>query len=360
MNRRIAVGSIILSLLAIGTTIPAQAEAVACTDEDTGALSLDMGDVAGQARTGRYALPDTAPTTLAVYAHGYGHTSVSWVTHMTRTADKGAAAVAMDYRGSYVDEAGNGRGWFVNEGAEDSIAAANLFLASCPSITNVVLYGVSMGGNTSGLAVAANAKRADDVTPLFDYWVAGEPAANATETYLEATGVGMSGNVFAARAAADIEDEYNGTLAENPQGHLNGTVVARIADIATSGVKGVAIVHGFDDGLVPYNQARELATLLRAAGIPTDFYNAARRETGGTECGTDNTTLTENAASPIMLGATGECYTEPLAGHSTESSQTSLVQQTGLNVVFDLLHGASVPANLEFIVDGEAGIIPLA
>jgi hypothetical protein len=353
MPIRRATTALAACVIATAGLTPASASQ-ACTDAADGVAALpDLAAVTGA--TGTYALPAEAPTAIAVFMHGYGHLSdPSWVEHMRRTASHGAIAFGTDYRGHYVDGDGAKRGWFVREGAEEAIAYAKYFLAGCGGDLPVYVYGVSMGGNSSGLAVAAGATRAGGV-PLFDYWVAGEPAANVIETYLTATAVGPA-VPFAAKAAADIEQEHGGTLWEQPESYLDGAVVTHVPDIAASGLKGVAVVHGFDDGLVPYDQGRELATLLRVAGVPTDFFNAARRETNGTECGTDNTTLTENALGPIVSGVTGDCYTEPLAGHGTESSQTNIVIQTGLEVIFDLIDGTYAPANHEFVVDGEAGI----
>ena len=131
--------------------------------------------------------------------HGYGNTSNSWVCHLLDAAQNhNAVAVAMDYRGT--GTAADHRGWFVREGAEDSIFAAKYFLQKFPSIRNVEAFGISMGGNASGLAVAAGAKRPGTNTPLFDYWVNVEGATSMVETYLEAQAVGATGSAFAKNA----------------------------------------------------------------------------------------------------------------------------------------------------------------
>jgi len=306
--------------------------------------------------TGKYALPASEPGAIATFAHGYGHTTDSWVEHLRAAAAEGALAFATDYRGTWIDEDEDVRGWFVREGADDSIVIAQAFMMLCHDLQTSIILGVSMGGNASGLAVAAGQTKPDG-SPLFDYWIAAEPAANVIETYLEAAVVEPA-VPFAAKAKADIEAQHGGTLWEQPASYAEGTIVLRSDDIVASGVQGVAVIHGFDDGLVPYNQGRELATVLRANGLPTDFYNAARRETDGTPEGSDNTTLTENAARPL-LEAAGQAYTEPLAGHGTESSQTHIVIRTAFEILFDLLRGEAVPANREFVVDGEAGTIPI-
>jgi alpha-beta hydrolase superfamily lysophospholipase len=119
--------------------------------------------VNGQPAWGLYAMPKTTPKGIVVFAHGYGHTAESWRTHLGRVADQlGVITVAMNYRGQ-IDTPGTprptSRGWQVQEGAEDSIAAAQMMERACPMAKTIVMYGVSMGGNTAGLAVAAKAKR---------------------------------------------------------------------------------------------------------------------------------------------------------------------------------------------------------
>src|SRR5687767_14240130 len=134
---------------------------------------------------GRYVLPATStPTQLVVMFHGNHNDSCSWRNHLRRAAERGAVAVAMDYTGQRREGDIENYGWFVREGAADSIAAAKYFLERYPSITQVFAFGVSMGGNASGMAVASpDAVRADG-TPLFDYWVDVEGANNLIEEYL--------------------------------------------------------------------------------------------------------------------------------------------------------------------------------
>ena len=40
------------------------------------------------------------------------------------------------------------------------------------------------------------------------------------------------------------------------------------------------MVHGVDDGLVPYSQSREMQARLRALGIPTDMITVGTRGRG--------------------------------------------------------------------------------
>ena len=297
-----------------------------CTDSDDTALDLAI-PVQGQTATGRYTLPESDPKTLVVFAHGYGHTSASWVDHMRgAAADHGVIAVAMDYRGTYEQRNEDGsttiRGWFVKEGAADMIAATQMFQGMCPSIEETVLFGVSMGGNASGLALArASEESAADGGPLFDYWFDVEGAVNVMETYAGAS-VLAPANTFAANAKADIEDELNGTPAENPDGYRDLAVVSHADEIGDSGVRGVAVIHAIEDGLVPYNQAREIVPELVSQGIPTEVYTLAGKGEG--ESGT-----TISGYSPVK--------DSPFAGHASERSTTHVVMVKAFERLWSLV-----------------------
>ena len=319
-----------------------------CTGDPSVAHALSV-PVAGETAFGYYAVPRHQARGIVVFDHGYSHTAWNWRQHLTQVAARdGVIAVAMDYRhqkDSAVDPKtgfSSSRGWRVQEGADDSIAAAKLFDATCKTGGVNTVYGISMGGNTSGLVAAAGAKRATG-KPLFDYWFAIEPAVNVTETWAEASVVAQSGNTFAVQAAQDIEQEMGGTPATAPAAYQSHTVMARMSDIATAGLKGVAVVQGIDDGLVPYNQSRELVAGLRAAGIPVDDVSVGTR--GGGEPGT---TLTGNA-----LGPAGQ--QSPFAGHASEVSNTQVVGITGFDLLDALYLKHQPPACHESFRDGDSG-----
>ena len=302
--------------------------------------------VNGTGTWGVYALPPQRPKGIVVFAHGYGHTAESWRKHVSTTARRnGVVAIAMNYRFQR-DIAGtplpSSRGWRVAEGAEDSIAAAQLFQRACPTASTIVMYGVSMGGNTAGLAVASQAKRSNG-RPLFDYLFDIEGAVNVTETYFEARGLAASGNTFAKNAVADIEEEMGGKFEDRRDVYLDRTVVNRIDDIKASGVKGVVVVHAVDDGLVGYNQSPEFVTLLRRAGVPTDFWTALTR--GEAESGT---TLTGYATGGVPV------WSSPLAGHASETSETHIVGSAGFERLAALFKGVT-PKCRYGILDGQTG-----
>jgi serine aminopeptidase S33 family len=311
---------------------------------------------------GHYALPKTKkPKTLVVMFHGYGNSSDSWVCHLLDAAQNhGVVAVAMDYRGTgWTGKPSENRGWFVKEGAEDSIFAADYFLKKFPSIHNVIAFGISMGGNASGLAVAAGAKRPKTRAPLFDYWVNVEGATSMIETYYEATAVAPTGNKTATTAIADMEKECGGSPTDNPTCYRDVTVLFRLPDIIASGVKGVIDVQGIDDGLVGHNQSQEMTAALRLGGIPTDYYIALRRndwQNAATAKPQGGTTLSSSVFGPVFSGA-GQTYPAPLAGHGWEGSNTQIVIATGFAKLWSLVDHSQVPANHQYFVDSDLGTI---
>ena len=320
----------------------------ACTGDPATAHRLDL-TVDGVRTFGYYAVPAKRAKGIVVFDHGYGHTAWNWRQHLSQVAARdGVIAVAMDYHGQ-TDTAVNpktglssSRGWRVQEGADDSIAAAKLFDRSCKTGGVNSIYGVSMGGNTSGLVVAAKPTRANG-KPLFNYWFAIEPAANVTETWAEATAIAQSGNTFGTQAAADIEAEMGGTPQTAPAAYQSHTVVARTADIAAAGLAGVSVVQGVDDGLVPYNQSRELVAALRAERMTVDDVTAGTRGDGE-----PGTTLSGNVLGPVGQQS-------PFAGHGSEVSNSQLVIETGFAQLDNLYLHNQPPGCFESVRDGDTG-----
>ncbi|MDQ3878120.1 MAG: lysophospholipase, partial [Actinomycetota bacterium] len=158
--------SIVVSVALASAALPTLSAAAAPSCTDGADKTFQTQSLTGN--SGLYARPATTPTTLVVFDHGYQKPATAyWDEHLRDAADHGVLAVAPDYTG--IGPAPHYRGWNVSAGAADSITDAKYFLGACPSIKQVVLMGISMGGNASGLAVAADAKRADG-SPLFDYW----------------------------------------------------------------------------------------------------------------------------------------------------------------------------------------------
>lgn len=292
--------------------------------------------------SGRYSLPATAaPTQLVVMFHGNHNDSCSWRQHLQNVAALGAVTVAMDYTGQRQTPVEH-YGWFVREGAADSIAAAKYFLARYPSIKEVFAFGVSMGGNSSGLAVASPEAVRADGSPLFDYWVVTEGAHNLIEEYHIIRGVAPA-VAAAVIAQQEIEEENGGTFEAVPERYTEITNVSLVADMAT--LKGVVLVHGIDDGLVPTNQSREMLLALNATGVPAHLYTIGGN--GGAESGT---TATAIPLGPLFDGL-GQSYQSPLAGHGWEGSQTHLVMRTSLDQLYGLMAGDTVSVG-ETLVPG--------
>lgn len=319
---------------------PALASQQACTGDGSTVHPLDL-PVQGQNASGLYVLPARPARTLVVFGHGYSYNDMAWVKHMTNAAGvDGALSVTMNYRGLRdlpKDATGypRSRGWPVAAGAQDLVAAGRYFDATCGPFDRIMLLGISMGGNSTGLAAAAQAKRIDG-RPLFDYWVGIEGVYNLTELYNEATLVAPT-NQFAANAKSDIEAETGGTFAQVPQAYAARTVVNRAAEIAASGLKGVYLVHAVNDGEAAYNQAQEMVSSLRGNGLPTDLYSVSRHAPGD-----------DQNIDTTLAGAPGGS-----AGHEAEWSTHDIVLDTGFDrLTASLIRGEPPPCNRTFAVDG--------
>ena len=354
----------LLSALAVlGSALPAFAgppdappghlQSGRCVDKSDGVIPLTL-QAGGEPATGHYALPEDQTDTVVVFAHGYGHSSYSWIHHMQRVArELGVVAVAMDYRGlTWLEEPEKDgvpetRGWNAMKGAEDLIAAAEYFEATCKTTKRTVLMGVSMGANMSGLALALSRKTPDN--PLFDHWIDVEGAVNVTETYLEARLLAPA-NAYAKRAQEDLEAEMGGPIEENPDAYRARTVVTRVDEIKASGIRGVTVIHGLDDGLVPYNQGREMATRLLGAGIPTDMFTVGRRSKESEK----ETTATGYVGDQVF-GAAGEEYMSPFAGHASEMSTKHIIMSKAWERLAEVVKGYQPVLYNEYFVDGELG-----
>jgi acetyl esterase/lipase len=337
------------------TTSTTIATTQACQDSADTAIRFSL-TVEGEAANGFYALPDTSPTGLVVFSHGYGHSSYSWQEHLRRTAaELDVIAVAMDYRGiTFLStEKAPGipdtRGWNVSAGAEDGIAAAQYFEDECNITGTIVNYGVSMGGNTSGLMAAAGATRSTG-DPLFDYWIDIEGANAVAETYTGAR-ILAPFNAFAANAQTDIEAEMGGTFEARTSTYLEWSNITRADDMKAAGLKGVVLVHGVDDGLVTYDQSVTMRALLNAAGIPTHMFTVTLKSPESER---------ETTATGYIGGAIDPTYRSPLAGHASEMSTTHIVSVLGFERLAAIYAGTKPDCTREYVVDGELGQLPPA
>lgn len=353
MYRRVAIVLVLLMIIALlGGFFAAIANGspalVPCTDDRDEVDPITLR-VAGQQASGFVAYPATAPKGIVAFTHGYGHSALSWAHHLRRVAQElGVVTVIMDNRGLKMlppeKEGGlpKSRGWNVSAGAADIIAATQSLEHCAPRGMNT-MFSVSMGGNTAGLALAEGVQRADKSGPLYDYWVDVEGATNVAETYLEARLLGPA-NEYAANALEDITAEMGGPIESDPAPYLERSVVLRVDDIAAGGLKGVAKVHGVDDGLVPFNQAREMVAALDANGIPVQMVNVLRRTPESER---------ETTATGYAGGQLDPNYTSPFAGHASETSTVHIVMKAAWDRLTWMYRDGYLPdCRQETVLDG--------
>ncbi|MDX1612241.1 MAG: hypothetical protein R3185_07720 [Candidatus Thermoplasmatota archaeon] len=270
----------------------------------------------------------TSVETLVVFAHGLGWSvQAGWLGHMAEVVDRapGTAVVATNYRDNF--------GFPVLAGAEDTVRATQIALDRFPDVERTILLGVSMGGAVSGTAIHI-APSMNDGEGLYDTWFDLEGVSNLFETYTEARAVGL-GIPFAADVADAIERDAGGTPAEAPSAYHLRSPALNAQAMADAGLQEVVVVHGVNDGLVPYNQGHEMAKAAAAAGLPVEVHTITRTEEGQTA----GTTPTGHALSPE--DDPNEQYLH-LAGHASEGDRGHPVMDVGLERLISLLDGEAV------------------
>lgn len=277
---------------------------------------------------GLVAEPSTPAKGLVVILHGYGHQAESHRGHLAHLADQGYLAVAMDYSGPQ-------EGFPLLAGALDTRAAI-LDLRASHGLDDepTHLYSVSMGTAVAALLVPM-------MPGTFTYWVDNEGLAMLAETWAEAKAV-SPGIPFGAVAAAAIEAECGGTPAQSPDCYLARSAALRASEFD---LQGAILTHGLNDGLVPYDQGREMAAALRARGVPTAFYTVATCAPGS-----EGTTITGHALGED--GGKGVC------GHGTESNDMHTLTALSFRLLDEVLAGSLAPSDSEHVVDGKFGALP--
>jgi pimeloyl-ACP methyl ester carboxylesterase len=278
--------------------------------------------VDGETAHGYQALPSGACKGVVVIAHGYGHQAVDHVGHLEHLADEGYAAIAMDYRGPQA-------GFPLGAGADDTVAAANAIRAECPT-GDATLFSVSMGTAVAGPVLAR-------MPGFFQQWVDSEGLSMLAETWAEATALAPA-NAFAKTASDAIASECGGTPATQPECYQERSAALRAGEFV--GLRGVVFVHDVNDGLVPYDQGREMQAAVRAIGVPSDFITVLRGNAGD-----EGTTATGYAGVNV----------DGLAGHGNESRDADTMTRVSLQALDDVLSGALVPAGREWVVDRDLG-----
>lgn len=268
-------------------------------------------------------VPDSQPSKLVVFCHGYGQTvEGAWLAHMRRTASPDIAVVSTNYRDNF--------GFPSLRGAEDTIIATRNALARFPSIKTVYALGVSLGGNVCGNAITESAQQSPTGKSLYDYWVDVEGLVNLSESWLE-------GKAALPAAAEGMERDVGGTPAEKPDEYVRRSPALNAQTMKSGGLQAVAVIHGFNDGLVPYNQGREMAAALLAAGIPTQFINVVfdgPEQTSGTTL-TGGLGLLTDGQAPDINDALGL----NLTGHGFEGDYGHPVIRAGFDQLQLILEG---------------------
>ena len=271
----------LLVLPSSGGPVQAATPFTTCTSSSQATKPLSL-PVRGQTATGLYALPSSAPRGIVVVGHGHtgDAASVAGLVRQIATTDD-VVALAMDYRGTNLKTL---FGWRVIEGAQDSIAATQMFDAFCPggdALHQCGILGISMGGNPCRAwpYVSSGATARSDGQPLFDYWfdVSGrhqrgrdlrrrfsKPISLAPVSALSSTGSDGHGR--------KCRPEFGGTPLTNPLAYLANSPVARTAAMKASGLKGVfypAWGHRRRGDLG--HERPKWPPPLALAGIPTDL-----------------------------------------------------------------------------------------
>ncbi|MES2154206.1 MAG: prolyl oligopeptidase family serine peptidase [bacterium] len=198
--------------------------------------------------TGLLAVPTAAnPTSLVVFAHPFGTNATLFRTGLEQVAAGGALAVAMDYRGDHP--------WKVQAGANDTVAATLAVKAAWPSVNLTILYGWSMGGEVSGMAVA----QAPNGT--FDYWLDGAGVADLAATWQEDHAV-----------QSLIEQETGGTPSQVPAAYSQRSPVDLAPQMASKGLQRAYLVYAPGDTWVSAEQAERLYQALASAGMHVTYY----------------------------------------------------------------------------------------
>lgn len=205
--------------------------------------------VDGETATGRMALPEYGtPTVLVVVCHGYGSSAANVEKYVTDAAARGYIGVAMDYRGARTD-------WKVWAGWRDTVAATLDLKARYPTIVTTIIYGISMGGEVSGLSVAYAPPG------TYQYWVEDSGVENLAEQW----------SAYPSFRPA-IEAETGGTPSDVPQAYLDRSPLAQMDGIKAQGLKRAFVNHGVADTVVTTTQAHEMTAALVASGVPVSAY----------------------------------------------------------------------------------------
>lgn len=258
--------------------------------------------VEGEAANGLIGVPaDSEATTLVVLAKGFGVPGEAWRPLMQELADRGAASVAMEYRGAP-------DAWKVRAAVEDTLAAT-LALRQAHPFQRVILYGVSMGGEVSGLALA----RAPPGT--YTHWLAGAGVMDLRSEWQEVLS-------FQSR----IEAEAGGTPWQVPAAYAELSPLDQVRSIAAHGLTRAYLVHGAADMVVPVEHAERMAQALAQEGVPVS-YTLVASEPGAWVC------------TPVVVA----CAPAPLPGGLGPAGHEAGISEVPLDILRGLVAGEPDP-----------------
>ena len=246
--------------------------------------------VDGETATGRFAMTSNTPYVLIVFCHGFGSAARNFDNYVLDAANRGYVGVAMDYRGAR-------NAWKVGTGWRDTVAATLDIQARYPTIAKTIIYGISMGGEVSGLAVAYAPPG------TYQYWVEDAGVENLAEEWSTLEGF---------RPA--IQAETGGTPTDVPEEYLARSPLAQVTGIAAQGLRRAFVNHGAADTVVTPTQAQEMTAALVAAGVPVSSYTWAGQGHVG---GWGYTQVVEKAKrypdwpAPLVEGVIGPAGFEP-------------------------------------------------
>lgn len=243
MRSRVPARLLAAAALAAVTVVTVPGTATAATPVTAYSLVVD-----GQTATGRAVLPAGAPTVLVVFCHGFGGAANNFDGYLADVANRGWAGVSMDYRGAQ-------GAWKVATGWRDTVAATLDLQARYPSIQRTIIWGISMGGEVSGLSVAFAPPG------TYDYWVEDAGVENLAEEWATVPGFQPA-----------IQAETGGTPAEVPQAYVDRSPIAQTAGIAAQGLRRAYVNHAAGDTIVTPTQAQEMTAALASAGVPVSTY----------------------------------------------------------------------------------------
>lgn len=280
----------LLALLALPLVpVASGASAVTCFGAGSNVATSYSLTVAGQQADGLYSWPTTQGDTLVMVQHGFGGKASLMGPTLTTLSKAGAVAVAMDYRGASDT-------YKVFTGVEDTTAALQDFLAACPNLSRVVLWGTSMGGHISALVVMQNHGVVDylvddvgptnvpellaTVAPGGVAWgamygsadatkpVAPDPCKDPTGT-TAATNSCLGGTTLAQAVLAAYSGREDQLVASSPA--LNPTAWAG------AGLTKAYLLYQSADPIVPSDHGAQLEGVLAANQVPVAMYSVPYR-----------------------------------------------------------------------------------